>query len=147
MWDYNRDGVIDEKDDDEYWADEYFQEQEEHREELEETGVDTLLMDDDEILENWENLGGGSFRPYAAEKTSRSMLYSPKPSVKIPGTPSKQSRQKIGIGRALLGGFVIMVLFSALFHIDVSAMSSMGFGVMYILFCVIWAVIRNYILK
>ncbi|MBP5385525.1 MAG: hypothetical protein J6Y57_11230 [Lachnospiraceae bacterium] len=70
MWDYNRDGVIDEKDDDEYWSDVYFQEQEEHREELEEAGIDTQLMDDDEILENWENLDGVSYRPYADNKTA-----------------------------------------------------------------------------
>ncbi len=147
MWDYNRDGVIDEKDDDEYWSDVYFHEQEEHREELEEAGIDTLLMDDDEILESWENLDGGSYRSNVANKTGRSTRYSPKPSINISNTTPEQGRPQIGIGRALLGGFIIMVLFSALFHIDVSAMPSMAFGAMYILFCVIWAVIRNYILR
>ncbi len=146
MWDYNRDGVIDDRDDDEYWSDVYFHEQEEHREELEEAGIDTLLMDDDEILESWENLPGGSYHK-PVDQTVRPAHNPKKPAEKVPVTTPKQSRPKISLGSALIGGFVFMVLFSALFRVDVSKLSSLAFGALFILFCVIWALIRMFVLK
>ena len=46
MWDYNRDGIIDDRDEDEYWDDEYFQKL---RRKREKEFWDTLLDEDCEF--------------------------------------------------------------------------------------------------
>ncbi|MBO4902104.1 MAG: hypothetical protein J5518_04870 [Lachnospiraceae bacterium] len=122
MWDYNRDGVIDEKDEDDYWYDEYIEE-EQMREAAEAEAEDDPDFD---------------YESHAASLDSRPLSQRTS-TYRNPN--SKGGQKTIGFWGIFFGGFFLFVIFCTLFQIDISKMSSWVFGLALIFACGVWYVI------